>query len=229
MEGELDLDTFGKELQEKSLQLTRDILVETLEEMDETIRNSARRQEAYVVEQKGQPKELLLPLGRIRFKRTCYTSKKTGKSVYQLDQVIGLRKHQRITMGAAAAILEESVESSYEKGGRHASVSDWVSKETIKELVHNTVVEMPKKECGEKKKIRSLHIEADEDHVAAQFYEKKGDLEKGENGRKNNTLTPKLVLVYEDIEEESRENSKSKRYRLTGEEVFLWAVQRERE
>lgn len=123
-------------------------------------------------------------------------------------------------MGAEAAILEETVESSYEKGGRHAGVSGWVSKETVKELVHNTVVEMPKKECGEKKKIRSLHIEADEDHVAARFYEKKGDLEKGENGRKNNTLMPRLVLVYEDIEEESGENSKSRRYRLTGKRYF---------
>ena len=35
VEGELDLETFGHELQEKSLQLTRDILVETPEEMDE--------------------------------------------------------------------------------------------------------------------------------------------------------------------------------------------------
>ena len=112
------------------------------------------------------------------------------------------------------------MESSYQKGGKHASVSDWVSKETVKELVHNTVVEMPKKECREKKKIRSLHIEADEDHVAAQFYEKKGDLERGENGRKNNTLMPKLVLVYEDIVEESGESSKSKRYRLTGKRYF---------
>ena len=220
VEGKLDLDTYGKELQEKSLQLTRNILVETLEEMDETIRNSAKRQAAYVVEQKGQPKELLLPLGRIRFKRTCYTSKKTGKSVYLLDQVIGLGKHQRITLGAAAAILEEAVESSYQKGGKHASVSDWVSKETVKELVHNTVVEMPKKESEEKKKVRHLHIEADEDHVAAQFYEKKGDLERGESGRKNNTLMPKLVLVYEDIVEESGESSRSKRYRLTGKQYF---------
>lgn len=220
VEGELDLDAFGKELQEKTLQLARDILGETLEEMDETIRNSAKRQAAYVVEQRRQPKELLLPLGRIRFRRTCYTSKKTGKSVYLLDQVIGLGKHQRITLGAAAAILEETVESSYQKGGMHASVSDWVSKETVKELVHNTVVEMPKKECGEKKKVRSLHTEADEDHVAAQFYEEKGDLERGENGRKNNTLMPKLVLVYEDIEEESGEGSGNKRYRLAGKRYF---------
>ncbi len=220
VEGELDLDTFGNELQEKSLQLTRNIVVETLEEMDETIRNSAKRQAAYVVEKKGEPKELLMPLGRIRFKRTCYTSKKTGKSVYLLDRVIGLGKHQRITMGAAAAILEETVESSYQKGGKHASVSDWVSKETVKELVHNTVVKIPEKEREEKKKVRCLHIEADEDHVAAQFYGKKGDLEKGENGRKNNTLMPKLVLVYEDIVEESGECSKSKRYRLTGKRYF---------
>ena len=220
VEGELDLDDYGKGLQEKSLQLVRDILVETLETMDETIRNSAGRQKAYIVEQKGQPKELLLPLGRIRFKRTCYISKKTGKSVYLLDKVIGLGSHQRITMGAAAAILEETVESSYQKGGSHASVSDQVSKETVKRLVHDTVVEMPLKEPREKKKVRYLHIEADEDHVAAQFYERKGDLKRGEDGRKNNTLMPKLVLVYEDIVEESGEKSQSKRYRLTGKRYF---------
>lgn len=220
VEGELDLDAYGKELQEKSLQLTRDIMAETLEAMDETIRNSAGRQAAYIVEQKNQPKELLLPLGRIRFKRTCYTSKKTGKSVYLLDRVIGLESHQRITMGAAAAILEETLESSYQKGGKHASVSDEVSKETVKRLVHNTVMEMPLKEPMKKKKVKHLHIEADEDHVAAQFYEKKGDLKSGADGRKSNTLMPKLVLVYEDIEEESGEKSEKKRYRLTGKHYF---------
>jgi hypothetical protein len=220
VEGALDIDSYGKELQERSLNLARNILVETLETMDQTIKNSAERLEAYVVEQNGQPKELLLPLGSIRFKRTCYTSKKTGKSVYLLDEVIGIEGHQRITMGAAAAILEETLESSYRKGGEHASLMDSVSKQTVKNLVHDTVIELPIQEREEKKRIRHLHIEADEDHVAAQFFEKKGDLKRDREGRKNNTLMPKLICVYEDIVEENGEKSKSKRYRLMGKHYF---------
>lgn len=220
VEGTLDIDSYGKDLQERSLNLARNILVETLETMDQTIKNSAKRREAYVVEQTRQTKELLLPFGSIRFNRTCYTSKTTGSCVYLLDEVVGLEGHQRITMGAAAAILEETIESSYRKGGEHASLMEQVSKQTVKNLVHNTVIEMPVKEREEKKKIRHLHIEADEDHVAAQFLEKKGDLGRDLNGRKSNTLMPKLICVYEDIEEESGEKSKHKRYRLTGKHYF---------
>ena len=145
----------------RSLNLARNILVETLETMDQTIKNSAERLEAYVVEQNGQPKELLLPLGSIRFKRTCYTSKKTGKSVYLLDEVIGIEGHQRITMGAAAAILEETLESSYRKGGEHASLMDSVSKQTVKNLVHDTVIELPIQEQEEKKESGTCHIKRD--------------------------------------------------------------------
>lgn len=152
VEGTLDIDSYGKDLQERSLNLARNILVETLETMDQTIKNSAKRREAYVVEQTRQTKELLLPFGSIRFNRTCYTSKITGSCVYLLDEVVGLEGHQRITMGAAAAILEETIESSYRKGGEHASLMEQVSKQTVKNLVHNTVIEMPVKEREEKRR-----------------------------------------------------------------------------
>ena len=63
VEGKIDIDTYGKELQERSLKLTKDILVETLEGMDQAMKDSLERKEAYVVEQCRQPKELILPLG----------------------------------------------------------------------------------------------------------------------------------------------------------------------
>lgn len=220
VEGTLDIDGYGKQLQEKALKLTQDILVETLEMMDQVIKDSEKRKEAYVVEQRAQPKTLLLPFGSICFHRTCYTSKKTGKLSYLLDELIGLEKHQRLTIGAEAAILEEAVESSYRKGGEHASLTEQVSKQTVKKLVHQTVIKMPVEEASEKKKIKWLHIDADEDHVSAQFNKTKGDLIKDGNGRKQNTLMPKLICVYEDIEEESGSDCKSKRYRLTGKRYF---------
>ena len=36
------------------------------------------------------------------------------------------------------------------------------------------------------------------------FTEKKGDLQISENGRKSNTVMPKLILLYEDIVEEAK-------------------------
>ncbi|MFR6562978.1 MAG: hypothetical protein ACLUR5_14440 [Eubacterium ventriosum] len=44
-----------------------------------------------------------------------------------------------------------------------------------------------------------LYIDADEDHYALQFQEKKGDLEVSENGRKKNGAITKLVYVYEEL------------------------------
>lgn len=38
----------------------------------------------------------------VKFKRTGYIDKATGKYIYLLDQVLGLDSHQRITMAAEA-------------------------------------------------------------------------------------------------------------------------------
>ena len=48
-----------------------------------------------------------------------------------------------------------------------------------------------------------VYIDADEDHVALQFREKKGDLTRAENGVKNNGLIAKMVCIYEGKEKES--------------------------
>ena len=80
------------------------------------------------------------------------------------------------------------------------------------------VVEMPEEIPEKKRRIKKLHIQADEDHVALQFYEKKGDLQISESGRKSNTVMPKLILFYEDIVEDGKQGSR--RYRLTGKHYF---------
>lgn len=77
---------------------------------------------------------------------------------------------------------------------------------------------MPEDVPEKKKRIKNLHIQADEDHVALQFYWKKRNLQISENGRKNNTVMSKLILLYEDIEETGKTGSK--RYRLTGKHYF---------
>jgi len=220
--GEKDVDELSYYLSDRANELVKSMITEIFEQMDEDIRESdVRLSEGWIVEQNNEVKKLILPIGEITYHRTRYTSKKTEKSICLLDELIGVDGHQRISIGAAAAILEEAVESSYRKGGLHASLSDQVSKQTVKNLVHSLPGEMPLLETShEKKKLKTLHIVADEDHVAAQFLVKKGDIRAGSNGKVDNTLMPKLICVFEDIINESGEKSNSKRHRLIGKHYF---------
>lgn len=96
--------------------------------------------------------------------------------------------------------VEEAVETSYQKGGEKACMTeDVVSKQTVKNTIHELEVELEEEIPVQKKKIKNLHIQADEDHVALQFSKKKGDLTVNEMGRKSNTAMPKLILLYEDL------------------------------
>lgn len=69
----------------------------------------------------------------------------------------------------------------------------------------------------ERKVVDYLYIDADEDHISLQFREKKGDLVKSENHRKNNNAIAKLVYIYEGIEKEA---PLSKRHKLVNPYYF---------
>lgn len=59
------------------------------------------------------------------------------------------------------------------------------------------VLEFPTLEpLEEKRKVKRLYIDADEDHVSLQYLEKKGDIRKP----RTNTVMPKLIYVYEDVD-----------------------------
>ena len=95
------------------------------------------------IERRNEPKELLDIAGTLRFNRTGYVDKGTGEYIYLLDQILGLEGHQRITLGATSKILEETLLTSYQKGGKAASPRDVASKQAVKRLVHETVIDIP--------------------------------------------------------------------------------------
>lgn len=62
----------------------------------------------------------------------------------------------------------------------------------------------------EKKTLKYLYIDADEDHVSLQYLEKKGDIQKP----RTNTIMPKIIYVYEGI------NTENKRHELINKKYF---------
>lgn len=185
------------------------MIQESLESMNQMLRDSPIRLQHWVVES-HETKQLITSLGEVRFQKTLFTNKETGKSEYLLDRILGLERNERITEDAHALMLKEAVQTSYRRGGEETSLLTDVKKQTVKNKIH--ALEFPKNEEKPKKKreVEYLYIEADEDHASLQFRKQKGDLKENENHTKNNCLLTKLVYVHEGIESEALKSKRKK-------------------
>ena len=115
-------------------------------------------------------------LGDVTYKRTLFKYTGSGVSCYLLDQSMQMDGHARITEDAVARMLEEASGSCYRKGGMNASITrSEITKTTVMNKLHAlTFPALPDPE--EKKRVRTLYIDADEDHVSLQYLETKGDI-----------------------------------------------------
>lgn len=190
-----NLTDFILGVKEDVIELGLAIISEALSDMDQAIRECPRRSQDWYIVRKDSCQKLT-SLGNVIYEKTLFKNKKTGKSEYLLDSIMGMSPHERITSDAVAQILDEAAVSSYRRGGEQASLTDSVTKQTVEKLIHK--LQFPEEASVEKKKqVKYLFIDADEDHVSLQFKETKGDLELNENGRKSNTCEPKLIYLYE--------------------------------
>ena len=183
------------------VELGLSIIAEEWESYDELLRKRKDlRPEWYVV--RRDENTLLTSLGSVRYHKTLFKNKVTGEYEYLLDRIMGLEKHARLTEDAEAQLLKEAVQTSYRRGGESASISgDAVSKETVMNKIH--ALHFPKAEPQkEKKTLKYLYIDADEDHVSLQYINEKGDIKKP----RTNTIMPKLIYVYEGVTNENGRN-----------------------
>lgn len=192
---------------------------ETLEEFDLLIKNSFKRKKSWNIE-KYSFKQLITSFGTVKFRKTLYRNKNDNSMRYLLDQALNLDKHERITEDALVKIIEEATETSFQKGGKAFSNLDTVTRQTVKTTIHKLDFPDFQEEKKNKKSVKNLYIDADEDHIKLQFHNKKGDIEKNVYGRKNNNRQVKLIYVYEGIE---KENFESKRKRLINPHYFCRA------
>lgn len=189
-----------------------DYIGETFTRIDEILREShQRKNEWYIV--RRDDASILCSVGRIHYSKTLFKNRTTGERAYLVDRVLGLDSHARLTEDAAARILEEAVSSSYRKGGLNVSLTEDVSKQTVMNLVRGLEFPPEKKRRGRKKKVPYIYIDADEDHVALQYNQIRGDL----RGNHHKCAMPRLIYVYEGVEPVY---DGSGRHRLVNERYF---------
>jgi hypothetical protein len=187
----------------KTLDETGVILIaEALEIIDDVYKNSSERKRSWVIHGQAHKKTLTTIFGDVRYKRTYYRNKRTGEYSYLSDEAVGISVHDRLDSSLKAKLIEDAVFMSYSKSGEQATEAVTLTSQTvmnsIRELgkVENDAVKIKQ----EKRSVKILYIEADEDHVA---------LQDGGNAE------PKLVYVHEG----KRQVGKN-RYKLTNVRYF---------
>jgi uncharacterized protein (DUF2147 family) len=146
------------------------LVAEALETIDEAYRNSKDRKRNWTIKSKDDKKTLTTIFGEARYKRTYYENKKTGEYSYLSDEAVGISAHDKLDASLKTRLIEEAIFMSYSRSGETAAEAVTLTSQTvmnsIRELgsVDNNRVEIKQ----EKKIVKTLYIEADEDHVALQ-------------------------------------------------------------
>jgi len=196
-------------IKEIVMELGCEILSEIMDECNTMLEDSAKRREHWRIKDRSK-KQLLTSLGMISFTHTRFQNKRTGESEYLLDRTMGLGPHTRLSPDAEICMLKEAAQSSYEKAGRLSGGEGSVSRQTVMRHVHR--VSLPpykKEENGQKRRVKYLYVEADEDHIALQFHKEKGDIKRWK-GHGDNGQIIKLVYVHEGYEETNTKRKKLK-------------------
>ena len=121
--------------------------------------------------------------GEIRYKRRYYKNKETNRKVYLTDEFLGIRQKERLLDNVKERLLNEAIESSYEKAGEKAAYGVKISKQEVKNQIEELDLDSTLyEENMEKKLVKELYIIADEDHVHLQ---------------KGGISEPRVVIVYE--------------------------------
>lgn len=187
-----DLGTFTEfegEIYRLSKEMSSGFISAVLSEADDLIRKNGKRIGRYIV-QRQEDRTLISIVGDVIFKHTLYRSKESGKYRYLLDDLIKLPNRERFTVLAEARLLSEAEAHSYQHAAESLTTNDEaITKTTVMNKIHGIREEMPKETAPaefDRKAVKYLYIEADEDHIHAQRSNKKGG-----------GMMGKLIYVFE--------------------------------
>jgi hypothetical protein len=169
LSGKMDFAEFQEQLAGKLNEVGREVTRQVLEEMDRQIRDKKKERRGWQVWRSGDCKEIVTRFGPVTYQRTYYRHKETKQYTYLVDEEAGYTPHLRVDHHVKAELIACAADLSYRKSGqiigeRCGKVS--ISGQTVKQAVDT--FERPILPQQERKRVATLYIEADEDHVACQ-------------------------------------------------------------
>ena len=177
------LSNFTDDLNDKLMKLGYDLTKFALEYAEEIIFNLKERKKEFESLEKDDRKIITI-FGEIDFKRRYYLDKETSTRVYLLDEYFKIAPKERLLENVETRLIEEAIETNYEKAGKVAAYKTEISKQTIMNKISDLNINEEKNKPNKKKIVDNIYCIADEDHVHLQ----KGGIEE-----------PRLIVVYDSI------------------------------
>ena len=201
--GICDIDLLSSSILEDCKSAARDILEEIVSDLNIKIREDkpSRKARGLILKEKNRERSLFTEIGRLNLPRDYYYDKKEEKYEYLLDKVIGLQGYERISAGVRAKLVSVATEVSYAKSAETVT-GDQVSRQCVRECILKLgAIEKRPQPYEPKRKVKELHLFADEDHVHMQ--------REGKTKGKKSRMVP-LVTVTEGIEKESKGRNRTR-------------------
>ncbi len=177
------LSEFTGNLEEKLMQLGYDLTMFSLEYAEDIIFHLKERKQQFESLEKDDRKIMSI-FGELNFKRRYYLDKTTKERVYLLDEYFKIEPNERLLENVETRLIEEAIETNYEKAGKVAAYNTEISKQTTMNKISELKINIEEPEVIEKKVVDNIYCIADEDHVHLQ----KGGIEE-----------PRLIVVYDSI------------------------------
>ena len=174
-----EISMFSRDLRTVFDKAGRETLVGILENIDEILFENKRRKQEYETKDLRK-RTIITDYGNIDYYRRYYRNKQTKEYIYLTDEKMGIEKNERIMKDVQSKIIEFAHDISYSKSGKRVVGSEEISPTTVMHKVRQE--ELKVETLEEKKTIKRLYIEADEDHVSE---------------RGNKIGMPKLIYVHE--------------------------------
>lgn len=108
---------FQKSLREGTNSICRTIQKRVMELIDSKLVQDHSLRKGWVIERRNDPKNILSPFGEVKYERTYFQNKKTGRYAYLADKLVCYTPHQRLDTLLEADVLEEAMDKSYRKAG----------------------------------------------------------------------------------------------------------------
>ena len=195
-----DIDALATDVLKDCKAAARAIIEAIASNLNEQIRDDkqTRKELALSIKEKERPRQLYTSLGYLNIKRDYYYDRINESYTAVLDQVLGIEKYERIGDSVSAKLVTQATDCSYAKSAAIVTGGE-VSRQTVKNYIKK--IEVPENEPEQKgKRLRELHVYADEDHAHMQRPNKA-------KGKKSKIIP--LVTVSEGIIRQSRGRNKT--------------------
>jgi hypothetical protein len=209
-EGQIGAREFEERVWDIIMGLGQDVEQIALEEQDKYLLEHPEKRQGWSVQRGPEEKTIMSLFGPVTYQRRYYYNKETKEHLHLVDALAGISPHQWQTPALQARHIAHATHESYTQAARDCG--NLVTRQTVGNTIKKIPIDsgLPVKEAATKRRVETLYIEADEDHVA---------LQRRKDGKKS--LQAPLIYVHEG---KGKRGELLNRFYLTGQEEAdeLW-------